>query len=124
MMTEKIIETQILTWLNCQPNVFAFKINTVGVYDSVKKTYRLNRNRFVMKGCSDILGVAYGRMIAIEVKTPKTIRSILNPKTERDFNQKSFLDQIKRMGGFSLVACQLDDVVSFLNEIKNQTVIE
>lgn len=110
-MKEKEIETQILRWLNFQKDVYAFKINTVGVYDQAKGVYRTNRNPFLIRGTADILGLAYGRFIAIECKTPKTIKNVSD-------NQKAFLMKIVQMGGYGLVACRLDDVVEWLEKVK------
>lgn len=110
-LTEKQIESQILSWLNLQQGIFAFKVNTVGVYDAKQMVYRMNKNKFILRGTSDILGVIFGRFFAIEVKTPKT-------KSNLSLDQKIFLDQIKRYQGFSFVAWSLDQVIEWVNEIK------
>lgn len=110
-MLEKDIESQILKWLNFQPGVFAFKINTVGVYDASRGIYRTNRNPFVIRGTSDILGVVDGKFIAIEVKTPKTIKKV-SP------HQQAFLDKIAHMGGHSIAVSSLTQVVEFIENMK------
>lgn len=110
-MVEKQIESQILKWLNFQRDVFAFKINTVGVYDAVQKVYRMNRNPFVIRGTCDILGVAYGKFIAIEVKTPKT----KNKVTE---DQMNFISKINSKGGYALVVSSLAEVIDFIEKLK------
>lgn len=112
-MLEKQIETQILRWLNFQKDIYAFKINTVGVYDSRKGVYRTNRNPFIINGTADILGIAYGKFIAIEVKTPKTIKKVSE-------NQQAFLNKVSQMGGRSIAVCKLDEVVNFIEGIKNE----
>jgi hypothetical protein len=121
-MTEKIIETQILRWLNFQSQVFAFKINTVGVYDSKREVYRVNRNPFVIKGTADILAIMQtdfgGLFLAIEVKTPKTIKEFQNQTTERAINQKAFLDKIDQKGGFSICVSSLSDTIKWIEKLK------
>lgn len=114
-MLEKDIESQILKWLNFQPGVFAFKINTVGVYDASRGIYRTNRNPFIINGTSDILGTVHGRFIAIEVKTPKTIKKISE-------NQQRFLDKVTQMGGHSIAVSSLSQVVEFIENIKKLVV--
>lgn len=117
VMTEKIIETQILRWLNFQSQVFAFKINTVGVYDSKREVYRVNRNPFLIKGTADILGVAYGRFIAIEVKTPKAIKNV-------SLNQKAFLDKVNQNDGHAIAVSSLAEVIAFIENIKQKYLLE
>lgn len=119
-MTEKEIEKQILGWLNLQAGVFAFKVNTVGVFDPTQKVYR-KTSKYVVKGTSDILAIAHGRFLAIEVKTPKTIRSFFSSKKEREVNQRRFLDEINQKGGVGMVTCSLDTVMKVLNIIKDNS---
>lgn len=106
-LTEKQIESQILTWLNHQPGVFAFKINTVGIWDPTKKLFRRNKNPHVHKGTSDIMGLKNGQFFAIEVKTSTTIKK---PSPE----QISFLGTITKQGGKGIFACCLNDVIAFM----------
>lgn len=118
-MLEKQIETQILRWLNFQKDIYAFKINTVGIYDSRKGVYRTNRNPFVVNGCSDILGLIrserenQGIFFAIEVKTPKTIKNISD-------NQKAFLSKVSEQKGYTLVTDRLDVVIPFIEQIRRE----
>lgn len=116
MMTEKQIETQILTWLNYQKETFAFKVNTVGVFDPVRKVYRKNMNPFVMRGTSDIMGVYKGRFLAIEVKTPLSYKRYMTRPTAADSLQKIFIDKVNRSGGVSLVAQSLDQVIEWFKK--------
>jgi penicillin-binding protein-related factor A (putative recombinase) len=71
MVKEKKIESDILRWLNLQPSTFAFKVNTIGIFDPIKKIYRKNRNPYLIKGTHDIIGVCQGRFFSIEVKSDK-----------------------------------------------------
>jgi hypothetical protein len=117
-MTEKEIESQILTWLNLQQGIFAFKVNTVGVFDPIKKIYRTNKNPFLINGTSDILACIYGSFVAIEVKTPSGLKSFLNPKKEREINQVAFLKKVKEKGkGYALAVSSLDMVIEFVKRL-------
>jgi hypothetical protein len=120
-MTEKEIESQILRWMNFQYDVFAFKINTVGVYDEVRGVYRKNHNPFIIPGTSDILAIAYKHPIAIEVKTPKGMKSFLRQMTETERNQRAFLDKFHSKGGYSTAVSSLAQAIRWLEAIKNNT---
>lgn len=104
-ITEKQIESQILRWLNAQPGIFAFKINTVGIYDPTKKIYRKNWNPYLLKGTHDILGVYAGKFFSIEVK------SSTGKLTE---DQYLFGLKVRQCGGESLMgATTLDQVIQW-----------
>jgi hypothetical protein len=100
-VTEKLIESAILDWLNLQPKTFAFKVNTVGVFDPKRRVYRTNRNPHLHNGTSDILGLHDQSFFAIEVKYNKG-----RPTA----NQKSFIKKVEDAGGRALVAWSLKDV--------------
>lgn len=101
----------ILEYLNYS-GIFSFRVNTVGVWDDSKKTYR-RPGKFTLKGTSDILGVLKdGRMLAIEVKTDKG-------KLTDD--QKAFLYRVNKQGGLAFVARSIDEVklkLGTINESK------
>ena len=99
-MTEKDIENQILNFLN-KLGIFAWKNQSVGIYDPVKKIYRKPNNRFHLKGVSDIIGTIQGRMLAIEVKTEK---GVISPE------QRIFIARINEEGGIAFVARSVDQV--------------
>lgn len=111
---EKEIENEILTWLNLQPNCFAFKINTMGVYDPNKKVFRKNKNRFIPIGCSDILGLYKSKFIAIEVKTPKTYSSLVKHPLKP---QNIFLQRVISMGGIAFPTYSLEHTIEKLKAI-------
>jgi penicillin-binding protein-related factor A (putative recombinase) len=106
-MTEKQIEKQILQWLNLQPKTFAFKINTVGIYDPKRNIYRKNLNPFVVKGTSDILGVRNGIFFAIEVKRPRAKRLTTG--------QTAFLMKVVENGGLGICATSLAQVQAWMS---------
>lgn len=87
---EKQLEHLILDWLVAQDNVFAIKINTVGVYNARKKTFMKPNNKHIHRGVSDILAVVNGRFLAVEVKYAKGKPSEY---------QTRFIDRIKDNGG-------------------------
>lgn len=110
---EKQIEKEILEFLNLQPYIKAWKNISVGVYDARKKVYRSPRNPFFIKGVSDILGIyqspdtGIGRMLAVEVKRPKTGKI-----TE---HQREFIQTIETYGGIAFIATSVDEVKDKLN---------
>lgn len=112
--TEKQIESTILDYLNRHPDSFAFKVNTVGVYDPIKGIHR-RPGRFTLKGTADIIGMWKGKFLAIEVKKPGG-----RPTTE----QKAFVKKIISMGGVAFFAFNLEDVKHHLDYFdKNGAVI-
>ena len=109
-MREKEIENLILEYLGYR-NIFAWKNNTMGVYDKNRGTYRKNMNKYAINGVADILGVLPdGKFLAIEVKTPK---GRVSPA------QINFINRINKEGGVALVARGLKEVVDALKEYNN-----
>lgn len=100
-MTEKEIENAILQYLNLLPETKAWKNQSIGVYDPVKRVYRMNRGAYTARGTSDIIGICQGVMLCIEVKTPKGKISQA---------QKDFLDIMEHLGALAFVARSVDDV--------------
>lgn len=117
MRIEKAIETQILDWLNYQPGVFAFKVNTTGIWDSSRRIFRTIKNKHIHKGTADIIGIKNGKFFSIEVKSPAAAKKMggKNYKlTEHDLNQLSFLEKIKRCKGQATRVCSLEEAIFFL----------
>jgi hypothetical protein len=103
---ESDIQTEILDWLN-RAGVFAFRVNTAGIYDARSGVYR-RPSKYFMKGCSDILAcLPGGRMLAIECKT---IKGRLSPE------QAVFLDKMRRQGAIPMVARSVFEVEDQLKE--------
>jgi len=103
--SEKEIENKILDFMNRIDGCFAWKVNSVGVYDPVKKVYRLPKSKHILSGVSDIIGVYNGRFIAIEVKK----------KTGKvSEEQYLFIDNIIKNGGCAGVARSLADAIKLL----------
>lgn len=105
MQPERVIESEILSWLASQ-DILAFKIKTTASYDPKTGAY-WKTSKYYKKGTADILGIYKGRPLAIEVKT-KTGR--LSP------HQKIFLQEWKNYGGISIVARSIEDVDRGLHE--------
>lgn len=97
--TEKQIENAILDYLKLR-RIFAWKNETTGIYDPKKKVFRKKKSKHHMTGQSDILGIFCGRFLAIEVKK----RGGYATK-----EQKEFMANIRRGGGFAFVARSVDD---------------
>jgi len=108
---EKDIENKILDFMNRIQGVFAWKNNTVGIYDPIKKVYRKAKGRHNINGVADILGVMDGKFISIEVKT----------KTgKQSDDQIDFEDAIKSNGGRYGVARSLSDAIKLLKGWKDE----
>lgn len=105
MTPEGIIKNAILSWLSSHPDIFAFPIDSTGIYDPVKKIFRKKHSIYHIKGVSDILGIYKGRPLAIEVKS----------KTGRlSDEQKYFLRRFEAAGGIAIVARSVQDVENIL----------
>jgi hypothetical protein len=117
-VTEKQIETQILVWLNYQPRIFAFKVNTVGVYDEKRKLFRRNMNPYIIRGTSDILGVIDSRFFCLEVKTPAELKRI---RKKNDVTPQSmFIDKVKSRGGYGAFVSSLEEARAFIKMLMNE----
>ncbi len=97
MKPEQCIQRQILEWLNWK-HIFCWKVTTTGIYVKTRDTWIPNQ----APGVSDILGVLKdGRILAIEVKSPK---GKVSP------HQQVFLDRINENGGLAFVAHSIEEV--------------
>lgn len=104
-VTEKQIETAILTYLSFLPKCFAWKNNTVGIYDTSRGVHR-KLGKFSMRGVSDILGIYHGRFLAIEVKRDKSSR------VSRE--QRDFLERVRRLGGIAGICTSVEEAKELL----------
>jgi len=107
--TEKEIENAILQALNMLPLCKAWKNQSVGIYDPVKKTFR-SRSKYQIKGVSDILGIYRGKMICLEVKSKKG---------QLTDEQKLFLDQMRKLGAVTGCVRSVSDALDLLSKIDN-----
>lgn len=91
---EKQIEYEILNFLKwC--GFFVWKNDRQGTFDPSRGVFRSNKNPHKIKGVADILGIIDGKMIAIEVKSPKGRLSD---------EQRVFLVNVNKNGGIGLVS--------------------
>lgn len=103
--SEKDIENAVLYYLNYRPGVFAFKVNTMGVFDAKIGVYR-KPSKFVLPGTPDILACVnvdgVGIFVGFEVKAPNGRQS---PP------QKDFQNRLKdRANGYYFVIKSIKDV--------------
>ena len=101
-ISEKAIETGILTYLNYLPKCFAWKNNSTGVYDPSRGVFRKSKSQHVINGVSDILGIYYGRLLAIEVKRSRTAK--------RSKEQEDFISRVNKEGGVAGFCCSIEEV--------------
>ena len=119
-MTEKEIENKILDWLKFN-KIFAWKNQSVGIYDPVKKIYRKPNNKHHIKGTSDILGILPdGKLLAIEVKKPllKKKRNELELLAQLSDEQFTFIRTVLENNGVAFVADSIDFVAHMLRNYK------
>jgi hypothetical protein len=101
LIPEKQIENEILNWLSSQ-GIFAWKNQSVGIYNPVRKSFMRRTNPHHIKGVSDILGILKdGRLLAIEVKAKYG-----KPSPE----QILFIEKIKKNGGIAFIARSIQEV--------------
>lgn len=105
--SEKEIENEILAYL-WSVRIFAWKNQSIGVYDPKRQIFRKSRNPFHIKGVSDIIGVYRGKMLAIEVKSKK---GRISPE------QVDFLKKVINSGSIAFVARSVEDVKRELEKI-------
>jgi len=111
-MTEHELQNMILHFLNLQPDFFAWRNQSVGIYDEKKRIFR-KRGKFEINGISDILGIhSSGRFIAIEVKSTGKTEHALSKE------QKAFILKINKMGGAATWASTFEKVEGFLNDVR------
>lgn len=76
-LSEHDIEEQILYYLNFKRRISAWKNPTGGYFDSRKGIFRKQVSKFARNGISDIIGLAPGRGLFIEVKAEKAYRYLM-----------------------------------------------
>lgn len=106
---ESDIQLAILDYLNAR-GIFAWRNNTTGIYDPVKKVFRKSKSKYSINGVADILGVYKGRFLAIEVKRPS------GAKASED--QMLFLARVNQSGGLAFIAKSIEDVSNGLLGLK------
>ncbi len=132
LYTEKKIENSILNYAmtHLSKDVLLMKINNAGIWDNERKCYRKPNSIHIKKGTPDLFGcVSDGRMLMVEVKTPKTILPIykyhkavleggkypatITPTIEA---QIKLLHEYSKMGA---IAFFVDSIETFLDNLKS-----
>lgn len=109
MPTEKEIESAVLYYLNYQPGVFAFKVNTTGIYDPNAGHFR-KLSKWILPGTPDILCCVNGSFCGLEVKSDKGRQSD---------HQKIFEEKlISKSNGFYFVVRSVKDAENVLEHIR------
>ncbi len=107
VIPEKQIENEILRWL-AYKGIFAWKNQSVGIYNPIRKAFMRSTNPYHIKGVSDILGVMKdGRILAIECKSKYG-----KPSPE----QTLFIQKINDNGGKAFIARSLNEVMEAFKE--------
>lgn len=104
-LSEKQIENGILNYLGWR-RIFAWKNQSVGIYDVAKGVYRKPRSPHHKKGVSDIIGIYKNRPLFIEVKRP-------GGKVSDE--QLLFLTEAAKNGAIAILATSVDDVAKELD---------
>jgi len=108
-MLEKQIEKAILNYLTTWCGFFAWKNHTTGIYSKERNQFLKSRNKYALKGVSDIIAITHsGKVLFIEVKSKKG-------RMSKD--QKLFEDKVKEYKGHYVVARSVEDVMDYLNEV-------
>ena len=99
MTPEGIVKNNILSWLKSK-QIFAWPVDSVGIFDPTRKVFRKRHSQYHLKGVSDILGIYKGKPLAIEVKS---LKGRVSPE------QKAFLEMFNNLGGIGFVARSIED---------------
>lgn len=106
---EDQIKTAILELLSYIPGIFAWPNDSVGIYDPVRQVYRKKKSKYHINGVPDILGIIFGKPLAIEVKTPEGVVSK---------DQALFLVEYRLKGGIGFVARSTLDVTCAIDTVR------
>lgn len=107
MTPERIIENQIFAYLKAH-GIFCWKTDSVGLYNPTRKVFMKSHNPHRIKGVADIIGILPdGRMLAIEVKSPKGYPSK---------DQKEFIANITARGGLAFISRSLDTMIENMGD--------
>jgi hypothetical protein len=91
--------------------IFCWRNNTVGVYDPVRKVYRLNKGQ--LRGVADILGIMPdGTFIAVEIKTGRDRLSEY---------QIAYREEVRNHNAIYIEAHTIDDVINYFENTNDAT---
>lgn len=110
---EKQIENTILEFLKYKPGIFAFKVNTTGVFDKSRGRYR-TLSKHVVAGTPDIIACVsvkgVGAFVGMEVKSDKGKQS----KEQKSFQQKLQT----RANGYYFIVRSIKDADEALESVR------
>ncbi len=112
--SEKEVENSILSWLQYQPGVLAFKVNTAGVYDENRKCYR-KAGKFVIKGTSDILCCC--SILGVPIFVSMEVKTFTGRQSD---DQKDFERRLIAVGGFYFIVRSIEDAQKCLNKVRTE----
>ena len=106
-MNEKELTNQIIEFLNYTGKYFCWRVNS-GMVQSAKGHFI----KLARAGSSDILGIekGTGRTICLEVKLPKTIKTVTAA-------QREYLDKMKSYGAITGVVTSPEEAVQIIEEV-------
>lgn len=107
-LSESQVQKQIITWLQLQKDTTVIRYNSIGIPLGETGKFRPIR----MKGISDLICCVRGKFLAIEVKREKG--------GKLSNYQKAFLQTVKEVGGYAIVANNLDVVIETVNLIRKE----
>ena len=107
-LSESQVQKQIITWLQLQKDITVVRFNSIGIPLGDTGKFRPIR----MKGISDLICCVRGKFLAIEVKREKG--------GKLSEYQKAFLQTVKEVGGYAIVANNLDTVIETVNLIRKE----
>ncbi len=101
-MIEAVLQKQVLAHLHQLPRCFFWRANTGGA--------RAGQGfiKFGIAGQSDIVGLAAGRFVGIELKTETGRQSA---------EQRAFQARVEAAGGLYILARSLDDALNPIREL-------
>lgn len=110
--TEKQIENAIFKYLSLEPGIFAFKVETKGVFNQATNAFR-HAGQHVVLGTADILACydcgGIGIFIALEVKS--AIGKISQ-------NQINFKQRVEAVNGFYFLVRSIQDTQKALETVR------
>lgn len=111
--SEKELENSIMEFLRYQVGVFAFKVNTIGVYDARIGAYR-KTSKYLMNGTPDIIACVnhsgIGVFVGMEVKSDTGRQSK---------DQKEFQELIQdRSNGYYFIVRSIQDAKRVLEDVR------
>jgi len=104
---ESAIERDILRYLNDGGRCYAWKVHSVGVFDSGSGSYRKS-SPFAVNGISDVIAIRDGQVLFLEIKTP-------HGKQSQD--QIKFQKAIRSKGGVYEILTSVDDAEELIEKL-------